>query len=200
MAILSEAFSLGSHGEPPAQSTSCSGLLAQQSSCCFLPQHFDEPSIRRTFGRNHVRHLSVWYSYNLITCWTATIYDKTTPVCAGEMEKRVATVRMATMNVKIVPRQLRRIPSHCWFVTVNQYALYNKKDISHWRYRSTREFVTYFLCPCVPCFPFRIDPFHHKLEWLPNLINSRRSARIMTNGGLHLRKVIRRIAETARFI
>jgi hypothetical protein len=43
------------------------------------------------------------------------MYERTTPVCAGEMLKRVATVSMETARINSVPRKSRRTPSHRWF-------------------------------------------------------------------------------------
>lgn len=42
------------------------------------------------------------------------MYEIATPVCAGEIVKRVPTVSIATARINIVPRKSIRIPSHRW--------------------------------------------------------------------------------------
>ena len=53
------------------------------------------------------------------------MYESVTPVWAGEILKRVPTVRRETASVSRMPMRSRRMPSQRWFVTVSQYARFS---------------------------------------------------------------------------
>lgn len=42
------------------------------------------------------------------------MYERTTPVCDGEIVNRVPTVRIATTKVRTVPKKSSRMPSHLY--------------------------------------------------------------------------------------